>query len=614
MKSRFFWRVLSLATLVAAPGCADELSGGESEHEEIGSSEEAIYVDTSTLWQQNFVNVCWVNPQPRHASERALVEAAIQNTWEDASSIDFIGWAPCVGLPEGFIKIYVGDGWPYVTSLGAGLGLPVAHMLLKFDNYDSDPNSYCATRRLTCIEDLAIHEFGHALGFAHEQNRPDSDPVCQEEKQGSDGDSVFDPWDQASVMNYCAPGFNGDGNLTPSDRAAAHLFYNDFDAGFADLPRSFVDVNADGHTDYCRFVNLGDGLRLSCALGTSTGFGAPFAFQSAANVDAGWANRPRAFADANGDGRTDYCRFVGSSGNERLSCLLAGTSGFTGTMNDLSSKTDAGWANRPRGFADMNGDGSADYCRFTGSSGSIRLTCTLAQGSTFGINVSSAAGLDSGWANRPRGFTDVNADGRDDFCRFVGPDNKIRLSCALATNSGFDDNFKSADQHFDTGFANRPREFVDVNADGRSDFCRFVGTSDAVRLSCMLANAAGFGAAHGFVSSVGIDTGFADKPRGFADINADNRADFCRVVGTGVGRRLSCMLAGTSSFGAPEGFATEEGYFDPGYGDRPWAFADADDDNRDDLCRIVGQGKGLPACVIAGAASFGYHLEHRATP
>ncbi len=46
-----------------------------------------------------------------------------------------------------------------------------------------------------------------------------------------------------------------------------------------------------------------------------------------------------------------------------------------------------------------------------------------------------------GYGDRPRGFKDINGDGKADYCRFVGDDPNIIESCNLAESNGF-----SADQ------------------------------------------------------------------------------------------------------------------------------------------------------------------------
>jgi hypothetical protein len=90
-----------------------------------------------------------------------------------------------------------------------------------FNNWSTS----CQSSREFCIRAIANHEFGHALGLAHEQNRPDTPSSCTDAPQGTNGDFLIGAWDLRSIMNYCNPNWNGNGNLSATDILAVRQLY-----------------------------------------------------------------------------------------------------------------------------------------------------------------------------------------------------------------------------------------------------------------------------------------------------------------------------------------------------------------------------------------------------
>ncbi|AFY57563.1 hypothetical protein Riv7116_5167 [Rivularia sp. PCC 7116] len=123
-----------------------------------------------------------------------------------------------------------------------------------------------------------------------------------------------------------------------------------------------------------------------------------------------------------------------------ISSVIFPVSAFAQSQN---LNTDLGYQNRPRLWGDVNQDGKQDFCRFVGSRKEEFLSCHLAQGNGFSSNkygFNSIKGIDRGYDNLPQWMQDVNRDGRDDFCRFVGNGGEIKPVCNLARKSGFDTN------------------------------------------------------------------------------------------------------------------------------------------------------------------------------
>jgi hypothetical protein len=153
-----------------------------------------------------------------------LVQKSVAESWEAASQVRFTGWQKC-GVQNRGIRILIDDSGPHTKGLGKRLDGVVNGMVLNF-TFDNWAQS-CKTMRDACVKSIAVHEFGHGLGFAHEHNRPDKPGECQEPAQGSNGTAQLTPYDPHSVMNYCNPVYNNNGILSRYDKEGVQSVYGE---------------------------------------------------------------------------------------------------------------------------------------------------------------------------------------------------------------------------------------------------------------------------------------------------------------------------------------------------------------------------------------------------
>jgi hypothetical protein len=183
------------------------------------------YVFLPAVWKPAVISVCW-EPDSPVGSERTWVEDAIKGSWGAAGSgLKIKAFVNNCAVNVNGIRIAVRDDGandgPHTIGLGNQLDGKPAGMVLNF-TFKSWGTSCAANQaqREKCIRSIAVHEFGHALGFAHEQNSPETPGECAKQAQGPNGNVMLTPWDIHSVMNYCNPLYLNDGVLSKFDKEA----------------------------------------------------------------------------------------------------------------------------------------------------------------------------------------------------------------------------------------------------------------------------------------------------------------------------------------------------------------------------------------------------------
>jgi hypothetical protein len=236
-------RRTTVKSTIAALGLAFAVCPAFGQH--TGQISQGLVEDPSaSLWTNNnrLIPMCWHEldqfPSAQSAQDaKRFVKITIQEQWIDRLNLN-ITWADCPtsgNAKHVRVKLRIGDGGSNGTTLLTGMATlsTAAQRTIPPPNdppgllmgFRSDWNQDDATR--ADFRSLIMHEFGHVLGFSHEQERNDG-PVknpCYREPKPASGGIKIGPADPESIMgwSYCSSAL---GVITLGDMRGARSLYD----------------------------------------------------------------------------------------------------------------------------------------------------------------------------------------------------------------------------------------------------------------------------------------------------------------------------------------------------------------------------------------------------
>lgn len=464
-----------------------------------------VYYLASTLWTTHNIPVCWNTAG--YVTEKRWVQQSLkgQRSWEMGGNINLVGWGDCNGATGG-IQISVTGR---MATLGLGQSGGLTRMEMDFSASPQTKYDRCTLNGLSreqCIKTAALHEFGHAFGIDHEQNRSDREPGCRSDGSGLYGDTTFGYFDPQSIMLYScgAPkdlsgldrrgfermyglrsgnesrllDFNGDRRAdlmchdpvtgerwTSLANTSGQYTSNDWYTwtAFCGVNGKLYrgDFNGDGRADLlCHELTTGT-KRITFADTAGRFGGSPVAMNNS------WCNgdsQTLHLGDFNGDGREDLLCHDVTSGNKWID--YADTAGiFGGTDWNLTN----GWCNHGTGrlfVGDFNGDNRDDMlCR-----DQVTAHVSIDYADTNGRFAATDWSLETQWCTEASGrfmLGDFNGDGRQDWLCHDEVLGYKRFDYADTAGA-----FSGTDWHIESNWCGDPTSRLhigDVNADGRDD-------------------------------------------------------------------------------------------------------------------------------------------------